>query len=420
MAEEFQVPPMLVGLAVDVSGSMGEAIDNPAGPGGNRLQAVRESVRDLARRGRDLVEDGQDAESAVRVFAYGFGFGNPISVILGRGGAPVRELLALPGENGLVSVVDLANRWDVYEDHLTKLARHMLGSTPMLEGLRRARDRFIAELPAKEYRLPPVLFLLSDGVPDSGTAPEVRQLAHQLKADGILIVSCYVTASDAIESRHLAARPHPSWPEGALLMFECASPIEDGSPLAAYLADQGWRIDQGGRLFAQINQSDILREFMAATISPAAHDPVRVFISYAHEDEELRQRLESHLASLRRQAAIDVWTDRQIVAGQQWAEEIDDRIELAEMVLLLVSADFLASDYCYGKEMVRALERHSEGTTTVIPIMLKPVDWEGAPFRHVAALPTDARPLTSWPTLDEGLANVAKGIRAAVARIRQQ
>ncbi len=154
-------------------------------------------------------------------------------------------------------------------------------------------------------------------------------------------------------------------------------------------------------------------------ISPAAGGPpVKVFISYAHEDEELRQRLERHLALLRRQGAIDVWTDRRIMAGEHWADEIDRRIESAELVLLLVSADFMASDYCYGKEMTRALERHGEGGAVVVPVMLKPVDWEGAPFRHLATLPTDARPLTSWPTLDDGLTNVARGIRAAVARIR--
>jgi hypothetical protein len=109
---------MLVGLAVDVSGSMAGAIGNPAGASGSRLDAVRESVRDLARRGRDLIADGQDTQSAVRVFAYGFGFGNPISVILGRVGPKVRDLLALEGSSGLVSVVDLANQWDIYEEHL--------------------------------------------------------------------------------------------------------------------------------------------------------------------------------------------------------------------------------------------------------------------------------------------------------------
>ena len=308
MSGDFRVPPMLVGLAVDVSGSMAEAIDNPGRPDRNRLDAVRESVRDLARRGRDLFADGRDTESAVQVFAYGFGFGNPISVILGRVGPPVRDLLAMDGGSGLVSVVDLANHWDAYEEHLRKLGSHMLGSTPMLEALLMVRDRFAAELRVRQYRQPPVLFLLSDGVPDSGTSPDVRQIVHQLKDDGILIVSCYVTDADAIESRRLVAHTRVGWPEGAQLMFDCASLIEDGSPLAAYLADQGWQIDAGGRLFAQVNRSDVLKEFMAATISPAAHAPVKVFISYSHEDEELRQRLERHLALLRRQGAIDVST----------------------------------------------------------------------------------------------------------------
>jgi hypothetical protein len=113
----------------------------------------------------------------------------------------------MEGRSGLVSVVDLANQWDAYEEHLRKLGSHMLGSTPMLEALLLVRDRFTAELRAKEYRLPPVLFLLSDGVPDSGTTPDVRQLARQLKDDGILIVSCYAGSSPPRTS-DVSGRPH--------------------------------------------------------------------------------------------------------------------------------------------------------------------------------------------------------------------
>src|SRR2546421_2433710 len=86
--------------------------------------------------------------------------------------------------------------------------------------------------------------------------------------------------------------------------------------------------------------------------------PLSVFISYAHEDEPWRERLEAHLSLLRRQGLIANWHDRQILAGEEWSQEIDEHLEAASIILLLISPDFLASDYCYEIEMQRALERH--------------------------------------------------------------
>src|SRR5713226_5126476 len=85
---------------------------------------------------------------------------------------------------------------------------------------------------------------------------------------------------------------------------------------------------------------------------------IKVFLSYAHEDEPLLRKLETHLSLLKRQGLISTWYDRQIVPGTNWAATIDEQLEQASIILLLVSADFLASDYCYGVEMQRALQRH--------------------------------------------------------------
>src|SRR5690349_5863095 len=103
--------------------------------------------------------------------------------------------------------------------------------------------------------------------------------------------------------------------------------------------------------------------------------PVSVFYSYAHQDEALRQQLETHLSLLRRQGLISEWYDRKILPGAEWVGEIDEHLERASIILLLISADFLASDYCYDKEMTRALERHKQGEARVIPIILRPCDW---------------------------------------------
>jgi len=139
-----------------------------------------------------------------------------------------------------------------------------------------------------------------------------------------------------------------------------------------------------------------------------------VFISYAHEDEALLRQLETHLSMLKRQGLIATWYDRQIDAGSDWANEIDARLEQASLILLLVSADFLASNYCYKIEMQRALARHDAGQARVLPILARPVEWKGAPFARLQILPTDARPITSWTDRDEAWVNVVGSIRRAI------
>jgi hypothetical protein len=120
---------------------------------------------------------------------------------------------------------------------------------------------------------------------------------------------------------------------------------------------------------------------------------------------------------MRRQGIIDSWHDRQIQPGSEWAGEIDAHLDSAQIILLLISADFLASDYCYDIELKRAMERHETGTACVIPIILKPVDWHGAPFGKLQALPKNAQAITTWSNPDEAFLNVAQGLRKAVAAI---
>lgn len=145
-----------------------------------------------------------------------------------------------------------------------------------------------------------------------------------------------------------------------------------------------------------------------------APGPLPLFYSYAHKDESLRQELEKHLSLLQHQEIIAGWRDRDIDAGQEWEREIDQRLEAAGIILLLISADFMASDYCYSKEMTRALERHRAGEATVIPILLRPVDWTGAPFSELQALPRDNQFVTTWKNQDEAFTAIAQGIRKRV------
>lgn len=143
-----------------------------------------------------------------------------------------------------------------------------------------------------------------------------------------------------------------------------------------------------------------------------------LFLSYSHRDEGLRAQLETHLAALRRQGFITVWHDRRITAGEDFASVIDAHLEQANVVLLLVSPDFIASDYCYEKEMSRALERHREGGCVVVPVILRPCDWRDMPFGRLLATPTDGKPVTLWPNIDEAFLDVVKAIKAALGKMK--
>lgn len=142
-----------------------------------------------------------------------------------------------------------------------------------------------------------------------------------------------------------------------------------------------------------------------------------LFFSYSHVDEALRDELEKQLSMLKRQGVIEVWHDRRIGAGQDLGSEISKHVEDDDILLLLVSPDFMASEYCYEREMLRAMERHEAGDAIVIPVILRPCDWHGAPFGKLLASPTDGRPVTKWPDRDEAFLEVAMAVRGAAARI---
>ncbi len=149
-------------------------------------------------------------------------------------------------------------------------------------------------------------------------------------------------------------------------------------------------------------------------------EPVDLFYSYAHEDEPLRDELDGHLALLRRKGVIRPWHDRGIAPGQKWDEAIDAQLSSADLILLLVSKDFVNSDYIWGEELATAIARAERGDASVVPVLLRAVDIEDAPFAKLQGLPTDLRPVTSWPNRDEAWTDVAKGIRRAVEAIQQR
>src|SRR5216110_2961079 len=157
-----------------------------------------------------------------------------------------------------------------------------------------------------------------------------------------------------------------------------------------------------------------LREKEARSMSrPSA--PQEVFLSYAPEDEALCLELETHLSLLKREGLITMWHKGQVGIGKDRDKEVGEHLSTASIILLLLSAYFVASDGCYSVEMSLAIERHQAGEAFVVPVVLRPMDnWSNMPFGGLQALPSDGKPVTEWSDSHAAFADIAQGIRSVV------
>jgi hypothetical protein len=138
---------------------------------------------------------------------------------------------------------------------------------------------------------------------------------------------------------------------------------------------------------------------------------IQIYMSYAEEDEALKNELETHLSLLKRQGIISTWHNRQIGLGKEKDREVDSHIDTAHIILLLVSSRFMASNYCYEQEMTRAMQRQASGEVRIIPILLRSTDWQNAPFGSLQGLPRNGKPVTSSRDHDEVWSEIAQDIR---------
>jgi formylglycine-generating enzyme required for sulfatase activity len=145
---------------------------------------------------------------------------------------------------------------------------------------------------------------------------------------------------------------------------------------------------------------------------------MEVFFSYSHKDKEFHDALVQHLTPLQQEGKITTWHDQKIMPGDEWEKAIESHLESADIILLLISVDFVNSQYCYDIELKKALERHEKGEVRVIPVILRSVDWHNTPFGKLNALPTDGKAITLWPDRDAAFTNVAIGLRGAIQELR--
>lgn len=141
---------------------------------------------------------------------------------------------------------------------------------------------------------------------------------------------------------------------------------------------------------------------------------LNIFLSYAHEDEAMKIQLDRNLIMLKRSDKINVWQDRQILAGMEWDDAIAKELASADIILLLISVDFNNSQYIWDKELKIAMERHEKNEARVIPVILRTCDWGDMPYAKLQALPTGAKPVNSFADKDEAYTDIAKSIRMVV------
>lgn len=156
---------------------------------------------------------------------------------------------------------------------------------------------------------------------------------------------------------------------------------------------------------------------LSSTTTKSVLRPIKVFISYSHKDESFKTKLDEHLSVLRRQGFIKSWSDREIAPGKDWKGVIDANLEKSEIVLLLISSSFIASDYCFDVEMKRAIERHRSNESVVIPIIVRPVFWNILPLADLQALPANAKPIALWNNQDEAFTEIVEKLRIVIGNL---
>lgn len=332
----FREVKALVGLAIDVSGSMASSIRNNTGGQVSRLESFRQSLERLVAEAKNRARESRakQIQTSIDLFAYGFGLRamtvcDLLSLIkvgqhvitkeeieelkqkyireaqtsysgyagvgdlarqLGFGGlvrevestvranaeAEIRRKIMLEVKRRLerqlqsigdttLSIEEIARLWESSGETLTNAEELIFGNTPMRECLTEVAKRFERELRSRDKDTVPVLFILSDGEPTDGDPLPVLET---LKPLNVTVISCFVTDQDIANPRVLFGQVEPQWNQGARLMFEMASKIEDDSDFAKFLLRKNWTIKSDARLFVQVNHSLILEEFIRVVLSP--------------------------------------------------------------------------------------------------------------------------------------------------------
>lgn len=147
---------------------------------------------------------------------------------------------------------------------------------------------------------------------------------------------------------------------------------------------------------------------------------IKIFIAYAYADRNMVKEVEKDLKAMKRHTKIS-WSGIDVDAGEDLQEENQKNLNAAHIILLMISRDFLASDYCYDQQIQQAVARHDKKAAVVIPVILSTCDWkDDTPFRKLTPLPENGKPVQKWNLKADAYTNIKRGIQKVVERLQKQ
>lgn len=163
--------------------------------------------------------------------------------------------------------------------------------------------------------------------------------------------------------------------------------------------------------------SKFLVEYEKDDIEKRKNKKIKVFLSYSHKDIKYKQELDKHLTPLKTSERIETWNDEELKVGSEFNQEIKERLESYDIIVLLISSDFLSSDYCRDIEMENAIKRAKAQQCHIVPVIVRPCMWKETPIKEFLALPKEGKPINKYKEKDDAYLEVASGIKKIVEDI---
>ncbi len=324
------------------------------------------------------VNPAVSTENNIDLFAYGFGFDNPFSLLSGIKTSSIKNLFGNSIDNPIVRLSSIINDWPKHNHKLQTLSVKAQGTSPMMEGLEKADAIFHKASQSNEYGLQ-VLVILSDGLVSDAPDFEVIKKIEHLKKHNVVVISLYLSDKHLIKPKIIHNQIDPSWDKGAKLLAECASSYNPHSYISSYLKEYGWTIYPNGKLFVQVDPLIQNHKVKPPLISKKTHNKNKkqdskhsVIIAYHHHDKAWQERIHKSLQPLNRLADIKLWEDTQFNTKTDWRFYVGEHLIAAQVVILLVSPNFLASPFAKNKDFTLLLSQAADNKTKVLPIILQP------------------------------------------------
>ncbi len=386
--------PWLIGILVDASASISQASQKQSG-----LDVftglLEQSVQKIK-----LIKPSLVSENNIDLFAYGFGFDNPVSILSEKEEPAIKSLFKQ--ESPIIKLGALIKDWKKQQAHLKSLAITAQGTSPLMTALEKVDEVFHKASKETEYGLK-VLIILSDGLASDAPDYSIAKQAEQLKKHDVVIISLHLSKQQSVKPKILHNRIDPSWDDGAKLLAECASEHESHDYIEPYLSENGWKVYPNGKLFIQINP------FSGYTFLTYQHkksitytSTKQIIIAYHCHDKTWLEKLKNSLTKLKDKVNIKYWENTKFNTQPDWYPYIDEELRQAKIVVLLISNDFLHSPFTQNTDFTILLSQANNDQTNVIPIILNPCGFNFADnISRYSPINNPYQPLSSLSDQDQ-------------------